>query len=459
MSPPKKEEKFSITRFKNRSNKFSYRVTGYKNDGTRVRRNYKDKGDAIESKNKLELENSGVGRSSKLQRTTLSNEQLSDAETAVAKAGGNTLTHQIVHYHNLKERVAKISNDGIGGAIAFYEKHYRPEITEISLYAATERFLKSRADLAEESQDYYRKCTKLLVDDSPKKMVHQITPAAVEKILAKYFTKGSYRTYRRGINVFFNWAVRARHCLENPCEHMERAPRQKRNVSILSLEEVQRLLKATTELQEGAAAASVAILLFAGLRPSELNDLKPADIREAYIVVSGGKLRGRSKRRVPIPPVLSTWLEQYPFDGRPAGWQYKMKRIKEATDAKKWVSDILRHTSISYQLERDHDEAEAAFQNGTSTHMINLHYRDLVEDPEASTTFWDLTPKEVDPIEIGIDLTGHRKRGWPSDQKLEALVGSTPLTVLAKELDVSDTAIRKRCQSRGISLPSKRKKL
>jgi hypothetical protein len=119
------------------------------------------------------------------------------------------------------------------------------------------------------------------------------------------------------------------------------------------------------------------------------------------------------------------------------GWQYKKKRIKEATDAKKWVSDILRHTSISYQLERDHNEAEAAFQNGTSTHMINLHYRDLVEDPEASATFWDLTPKEVEPIEIGIDLTGHQMKGWPSDQKLEALAGSKPLTVFAKELDVS----------------------
>ena len=450
MSRPKKEEKFAVTRFRNRSKKLSYRVSGYTDSGTRVRKNFKDKGDAIEYKNKLELENSGVGRSRKLQRTALSDEQLSDAETAVAKAGGLSLTQQVVHYQNLKNRVAKISNDGIEGAIAFYEKHYRPEITEISLYAATERFLKTRADLADESQDYYRKCTNLLVDDSPQKMVHQITPVAVEKILAKYYTKGSYRTYRRGINVFFNWAVRARHCLENPCEHMERAPRQKRNVAILSLKEVQRLLKATTELQEGAAAASVAILLFAGLRPSELNDLKPADIRQGYIVVSGGKLRGRSKRRVPIPPVLSTWLKQYPFQGRPTGWQYKMKRIKEATNAESWVSDILRHTSISYQLERDHNEAEAAFRNGTSTHMINLHYRDLVENPEASDTFWGLTPGKVKDVELDIDLTGHAKIDWPSDSVLKALVRTKPLTVIANDLGVSDNAIRKRCQSRGV---------
>ncbi len=80
-------------------------------------------------------------------------------------------------------------------------------------------------------------------------------------------------------------------------------------------------------IQDSAAAASVAIGLFAGLRPSEIKDLKPEDIGSDKIRVSGGKLRRKLKRTVPIPPVLAAWLKKYPFNGLPAGWAYKMKAL------------------------------------------------------------------------------------------------------------------------------------
>ena len=73
-------------------------------------------------------------------------------------------------------------------------------------------------------------------------------------------------------------------------------------------------------------------------------------------------MRRKLKRTVPIPPVLAAWLKKYPFKGLPTGWDYKMKELKKATKAKKWVQDIIRHTSLSFQTERDKDEAITAFQ-------------------------------------------------------------------------------------------------
>jgi hypothetical protein len=130
-----------------------------------------------------------------------------------------------------------------------------------------------------------------------------------------------------------------------------------------------------------------------------------------------------------------------------------MSKIKEATQAKRWVNDILRHTSISYQLERDQDEPRTAFNNGTSTQMINQHYRDVIDDPEVITDFWALSPKAIEEVEIEIELKGKRIVDWPTDAKLKKLVWAKPLSRLALDLDISDNAIRKRCKQHGIELP------
>lgn len=46
---------------------------------------------------------------------------------------------------------------------------------------------------------------------------------------------------------------------------------------------------------------SLVLLLFAGLRPSELEDLTIKDVKKDRIRVSGGKLRRQLNRSVPIP--------------------------------------------------------------------------------------------------------------------------------------------------------------
>jgi hypothetical protein len=199
--------------------------------------------------------------------------------------------------------------------------------------------------------------------------------------------------------------------------------------------------------------ASVAILVFAGLRPSELQELEPKNIKSDRIRVTGGKLRRKLKRSVPMCPVLQKWLKAYPFKGRPDAWVYKMRKLKTATKATHWVSDILRHTSISFQLERDQDEGKVAFNNGTSSQMINQHYRDTIDDEEEVAAFWGLTPAKVSTVELPEDIKQQDFKEWPTDATLKKLVWQKPLSRLALDLNVSDSAIRKRCKQHGIELP------
>ena len=221
----------------------------------------------------------------------------------------------------------------------------------------------------------------------------------------------------------------------------------------LSLEESKRLLRAATLLQDGAAAASVAIGIFGGLRPSEIRDLKPDDILKDKIRVSGGKMRRKLKRSVPIPPVLAEWLNEYPFKGLPKGWDYKRKAIKKATKAEKWVADILRHTSITFQTERDRDEARTAFNCGTSIEMMNRHYRDSIDSDAVVQEFWSMTPEKIRRAKLDIEMPSAKKVDWPTKTVLKKLVWEKPLVHAATDLGVSNVALKKRCVKLGIELP------
>jgi hypothetical protein len=184
-----------------------------------------------------------------------------------------------------------------------------------------------------------------------------------------------------------------------------------------------------------------------------LGDLKPEDLANGKIRVTGGKLRRSLKRVVPIPPVLAEWLKLHPFTGLPKGWQSKLKTLKKATNAAAWVQDIIRHTSITYQAERDRNEALTAFNNGTSKAMMDRHYRELIGDDKLIAEFWDLTPAKLARCKAVVKLSVPKRGTWPDAKKLKALVWSKPLIHAAKEIGVSDVALRKRCVKLGIDLP------
>ena len=455
MARPKRQERFHLKSYKGKSGKKLYRVEGYTVSGDRIRKSFKVHADAINYRAELEAEIKELENAPTLQRTVLTAEQISDAETAVKVATGGSLTATITHYQKLEGALREAHDISLDHAVAFAVGHYEAEIEELTIMTARERFLSSRRNIAEKTEEHYKNTTRLLILDEPNKLTHRFTVSDIDRILSAYDNPNSYKTYRRGINTFFNWAKRFHYCLENPCDRLDRPPSDTSSIAILSLDEVKRLLKLSTLLHDGSCAASVAILLYAGLRPSELQDLKPENIKDGYIRVTGGKLRRKLKRSVPIVSILKKWLKAYPFQGVPDGWSYKQRVLRKSTKAERWVSDVIRHTSISYQLERDRDEGRVAFNNGTSAQMINQHYRDVIDDEEMVEKFWSLTPSKLSQVEV--DLGVSRKKNlsikWPSDKELKKLVWEKPLSRLSKDLGVSDSAIRKRCKKNGIGLP------
>jgi integrase len=448
-----KPTRFRLTEFQNRAGSTSWRVAGTKPDGTRIRKNYPKKSDALRELSDLELEAEGTPEPLKPQRTFLSTEQISDAEAAVRHAGGRSLARIVTHYHDLEAR-AKARNAGLDAAISFFEERYKPEVASITLLNAVSKFKAGRKGITSATAANYSNSLKLLLKTDPNKPVHQVRVEDLDQVLSRYSNTGTRRSHRRIFSIFFNWARRYRYCSENPCDRLDKIAKETSQIQMLSLEEVERLLVAAVTYQNGIAAAGVAISLFAGLRPSELGDLKPTDLTANRIRVTGGKLRRKLNRSVPIPPVLAAWLAEFPFKGLPDGWIYKMKVLKRATNASRWVNDIIRHTSISFQAERDKDEALTAFNCGTSKAMMDRNYRNSIDDPEVIERFWNLTPDLVGKLlKTEVKLPSAQRVEWPTEANLRKLVWKLPMSRAAKTIGVSDVALRKRCLSLGIPLP------
>jgi integrase len=452
MARPKKIVHFKLQEFKNISGTLSYRVTGTKPDGGRVRKNFADKADALKEITEQELKVAGTPERQRSLRTTLTLDQLSDAESAILHAGGLPLSKIVSHYQSLRSR-ARAKDVGLDEAIQFFEVRYRPESKAITIFNAKEEFLCTRVALSAKTRLNYESGLKQLLKPDPNKYVHSYTVTDIEKVTQRYKNLNTRKTHRRVISVFFNWAVRHHYCLENPCERLDRLPKDMSQIAALSLEESRRLLYAAMRLQDGTAAAAVAIGLFAGLRPSEIHDLKKEDVLEEKIRVTGGKLRRKLKRSVPIPPVLSAWLTEFPFKGHPKGWDYKLRKLKEAVDSKNWVQDIIRHTSITFQTERDKDEAKTAFHNGTSKKMMDDHYRDLVDDDKTVAEFWSLTPAKLRTKPPKVELPTNERIQWPNKNVLAKLVWKKPLVHAARDIGVSNVALKKHCVKLGIELP------
>ncbi len=452
MARPKKSTRFLVKEFKNASGNVSYRVDGYMPDGKRARHNFSTRSEAEQKRADLEAEHLGQPTTAQVKRTRLSDSQLADAEAAVKAASDRELAEIVSHYLAVEKRL-KSKGIEIDSAVSFAESHFRKELVSVSILNAHNEFILSRADKAVRTRAYYESTLRLLLKPNPNKQLHTFTVSDIEKILSSYKNTNTKRAYRTAFAVFFQWAVRHHYCLEDPCKRLDKLPKDMTQIAVLSLEESKRLLYASICLQNGAAAASVAIGLFAGLRPSEIKDLKPEDILKDKIRISGGKLRRKLKRTAPIPPVLAAWLKKYPFTGLPSGWDYKMKTLKKATKAKKWVQDIIRHTSITFQTERDKNEALTAYNCGTSIQMMNQHYRNTIDDGKTITAFWSITPEKLLANKPKIEMPGKPKVSWPEKKVLEKLVWQKPLIHVAADIGVSDVALRKHCVKLEINLP------
>jgi len=161
----------------------------------------------------------------------------------------------------------------------------------------------------------------------------------------------------------------------------ERGEAKRAEIRILTVKQAARVLRVC---ERPAERWAVAVLLFAGIRPSvdggEITRLQWEDFTSAEIYVSSEVAKTPQDRHVPISPRLARLLRGRPADGpvMPSGWKRAWARIRLAAGIAE-LNDVTRHTFASnYLAAFGEAETKQAMGHTAGSSTLFRHYRRAV---------------------------------------------------------------------------------
>lgn len=191
---------------------------------------------------------------------------------------------------------------------------------------------------------------------------------------------GSAHSYRKGraiLHSIFSFGKRMQWCDANPVDNIQ-APRVKeREITPLSLTEVEQL-KRTADLPEHRAMrTSLHLMLYCGLRPNEVARLKPEDIQlqEKRVLIHPRTSKTGGGRVVPLRNASQLRGVQLKI---PRNWHSRWRALRRDAGFTNWVPDVCRHTFASYHAAYFKNLPELQLEMGHSTpDLLRSRYLNL----------------------------------------------------------------------------------
>ncbi|MDD2707545.1 MAG: phage integrase SAM-like domain-containing protein [Verrucomicrobiae bacterium] len=295
-------------------------------------------------------------------------------------------------------------------AVNFYISHRDAQnrLSNLKLAEAVEKFMEMKKELnqadkySNNSLKTARKRLKHLTEAFPQENLTSITVADFEDWLNKTkFSSRSMAGIKSVASEFFKWCVKRGWITSNPAQFM-RITHVTKEAEILTVEQAKKLVEAAYASSFRERATPYALLgLFAGLRPSEAEDLRRGDIHfeTQEIKVISRKLRGEI-RYVHMRDSLSKRMNKFKWDGSLAGqnWQKQIQAVKTMAgfgEKTPFPTDCLRHSFASYWLAMslagaagfEGGSARLAEIMGNSVDVIKEHYRKAIPRTTAEQ-FW-----------------------------------------------------------------------
>jgi integrase len=411
---------FTIQEFKNPNKTTSYRVTGTKLDGVRVRENFPSEAEALAAKQNLEVEAANFIPDRRITTTRLTTGEEADAEAAIAFA---------------KSR-------GVKWSLLFMAEYtvanYRDPLKRISVEDAVKRFTAEKKSANRRAR--YLKDLELelgyLTAKHGSKMAHEVQKEDLVEIIGAG-ERGAERqnNIRKDYRTFFNWCVANGYTQSNPAELVPIKTVERAEIATLPLNEVRELMKVAAGYKGGKLVPYVALATFCAIRPDELARLSwdQIDLDERQVTITASAAKKRGRRVVDIPENCVAWLSPYEkkkdkppikgtnwrkdFDWVKARVGYgnpeRMPQGRGGKDKEKWAKlkpwpqDVLRHTGISCHYRLHENEGKTAAWAGNSPDMIHAHYRALISAKDAKA-FFEIVPGQKGGVASG---AAHKAKG------------------------------------------------
>lgn len=306
----------------------------------------------------------------------------------------------------------KLTGGKVAEAALDFSRRDMSAIIEGKLLAdAVKEYLESRGkDVSEHYLREYTAKLNALSDSFIGYSMVQLEPHRVDDYLRGLDVSSRTRKNARAVLLrFFKWA-KARKYIPRSFDFKEGVAVVKAHegeIEIYTPDELQKLLANAQE----SIVPFVAIAAFAGLRHAEIGRLDWAqiDFDEGHIEVKAANSKTRSRRLVPLLPVLKAWLKPYrKKSGRICSREDmgdSLLWLAEKTEMP-WKHNGLRHSFISYRLAIVKAEGQVALEAGNSPTVIFKNYRQLVKDAAAEAWFAVMPPAAPENmVEFAADTT------------------------------------------------------
>ena len=265
---------------------------------------------------------------------------------------------------------------------------------EAALEARIHRRVRTVNDFRYFTRRFMKRCPGLA-----KRRVRAITPQECTRYIEMAFDTPRQRLKARLIlSGVFSTAIKKGWCSSNPVAQVEVPRVEEKQVPILTPEEIKNISTAAEEYADGRCAAAVGMMLYAGIRPHEVERLNwgQVDLQEQAIYIQPRHSKTGGSRRVTIHKPLLRLLHKYKQPSTcsicPANWQTHWRQLRRAagwdSSSHSWQQDALRHTFASYHLSHFRSYAELQVELGhRDATLLRTRYVDQ-RGVHAAAKFW-----------------------------------------------------------------------
>lgn len=239
-------------------------------------------------------------------------------------------------------------------------------------------------------------------------MLDELTAGQLEHSVVNLGLRPKTRNeYKITLGNLFTWAAKQNPPLVpkgfNPGKEMERCKIKHGDVKFLRVPELTQILSSLPAKRPDLLPL-VALVCFAGLRPSEAARLEWNEVGDDYIRLPGGKSKTGFPRQIPIQPNLKLWLALWRKDCGLVCPDVSLEHVNAAIRRHSGVRlshDAMRHGYGTHRQRVVNNVGQVAEEMGHSMAICRRHYLNaFCTDAEAKVWFNLVPQKPANVIEL-----------------------------------------------------------
>lgn len=210
-----------------------------------------------------------------------------------------------------------------------------------------------------------------------------------KRILTSAFgnSLSSYKKGRVILSSIFSYGIRQEWADCNPVSRIEVPTIEEKTITPLTPEEVERLKMTASRPEFRDMRFSLSLLLYGGIRPTEVTRLQDEDINweERQVIIRPRASKTGGGRAVPLRAVRGMSKCDLCI---PRNWKRKWQALRRAAGFRDWVPDVCRHTFASYHAAKFRNLPELQLEMGhRDTYLLRSRYMVPAKRKDAEA-FW-----------------------------------------------------------------------